>query len=101
LANTTNATAPTATLKVCTSAAQARRMMMATAKEMAVPRKPNTKAIVPRIFAVFRSPLSQALSESAEKRRARKPKRQLQVPKSVKMAMGKWEGGFSPRKLGG
>jgi len=89
LANTTNATAPTATLKVIGAAAQASRMMMAMAKEMAVPRSPRTKAIVPRIFAVFRSPLSQALSESAEKRMAKNPKRQLHVPKSVKMAMGK------------
>jgi len=88
-AKTTNATAPTAMLKVCTSHAHARMTMMATTKEMAVPRKPRMKAIVPRIFAELRSPLSHALSESAEKRMARKPKRQLQVPKSVKIAMGK------------
>jgi len=101
LAKTTSATAPTAILNFSGSHAQARRIMMAEMKAMAVPSSPRMKAIVPRLFAMLRSPLSQALSERAANRRARPPKRQLQVPRSVNMAMGKWEGGFSPRKLGG
>jgi len=89
LANTINATAPTAALKVEISAAQARTTMMETTNAITVPKKPKMNAIVPRIFAALRSPLSQALSERAEKRIAKNPNGQLHVPSSVKMAMGK------------
>jgi len=82
-------------------AAQTRTRIKVMMKAIRVPRNPRKKAIVPRIFAVFRSPLSQALSERAEKRTAKKPKGQLHVPNSVNIARGKWEGGFSPRKFGG
>lgn len=103
LTKTTKATEPMQRLNEYEGSlqAQARRMMMETMKAAAVPRKPRMNAIVPRILAPFRSPLSQALSERAAKARARNPKGQLQVPRRVKMAIGKCDGGFSPRKFGG
>lgn len=101
LANTISATDPTAGLNVLGSPAQTRMMMMEMTKAEAIPSKPMMKAIVPLLFATFRSPLSHALSDSAASKTARTPKGQLQVPRSVKMATVKCDGGFSPRKFGG